>query len=62
MVKIKLPFKKTFPETYSDLTDFKFLQEYIREYTKTTGRQERIYILISLNIYSSKHVSINNFP
>jgi len=34
--------KKTFPETYSDLTDFIFLQEYIQEYMKTSGYREKI--------------------
>jgi len=45
--------KKTFPETYSDLTDFKFLQEYIREYTKTTGHQERISTVTRKDIYTN---------
>jgi MoaA/NifB/PqqE/SkfB family radical SAM enzyme len=34
--------KKTFPETYSDLTDFNFLQEYVQEYMKTSGYREKI--------------------
>ena len=53
MVKIKLPFKKTFPETYSDLTDFKFLQEYIREYTKTPAHQKRIPTVTRKDIYTN---------
>jgi MoaA/NifB/PqqE/SkfB family radical SAM enzyme len=32
---------KSFPETYTHLPDFKFLQEYIREYIKIPGYQER---------------------
>ncbi len=44
--------KKTFPETYSDLTDFKFLQEYIREYKKTPGHQERISTVTRKDIYT----------
>jgi len=44
--------KKTFPETYSDLTDFKFLREYIREYTKTPGHQERISTVTRKDIYT----------
>jgi MoaA/NifB/PqqE/SkfB family radical SAM enzyme len=44
--------KKTFPETYSDLTDFKFLQEYIREYKKTPGHQERISTVTRKDLYT----------
>lgn len=44
--------KKTFPETYSDLTDFKFLQEYIREYKKTPGHQESISTVTRKDLYT----------
>jgi MoaA/NifB/PqqE/SkfB family radical SAM enzyme len=44
--------KKTFPKTYSDLTDFKFLQEYIREYTKTPGHQEKISTVTKKDLYT----------
>jgi MoaA/NifB/PqqE/SkfB family radical SAM enzyme len=44
--------KKTFPETYSDLTDFKFLQDYIQEYTKTSGYRERISSQVKDDLYT----------
>jgi len=44
--------KKTFPDTYRDLTDFNFLQEYIREYMKTPGYQERIAPVIRKDLYA----------
>jgi len=44
--------KKTFPETYSDLTDFIFLQEYIQEYTKSPGHQERMETITRKDLYT----------
>ena len=44
--------KKTFPETYSDLTDFIFLQDYIQEYTKTSGYRERISSQVKDDLYT----------
>jgi MoaA/NifB/PqqE/SkfB family radical SAM enzyme len=44
--------KRTFPETYTHLTDFNFLQEYIREYTKTPGYQERIAPVTRKDLYT----------
>ncbi len=44
--------KKTFPETYTHLTDFNFLQEYIREYTKTPGYQERTAPVTRKDLYT----------
>ncbi|OGW37328.1 MAG: hypothetical protein A2Y97_05305 [Nitrospirae bacterium RBG_13_39_12] len=44
--------KKIFPETYSDLTDFKFLQEYIMEYKKTPGHQEKISSVTTKDLYT----------
>ncbi|OHE60797.1 MAG: hypothetical protein A2Z47_08125 [Thermodesulfovibrio sp. RBG_19FT_COMBO_42_12] len=45
--------KKIFPETYTHLTDSKFLREYIREYTKTPGHQERIPTVTRKDIYTN---------
>ena len=44
--------KKTFPETYSDLTDFKFLQEYIQEHMKTSGYRERNSSQVKDDLYT----------
>jgi MoaA/NifB/PqqE/SkfB family radical SAM enzyme len=44
--------KKTFPETYSDLTDFNFLQDYIQEYMKIPGYQERIPTVTKKDLYA----------
>jgi MoaA/NifB/PqqE/SkfB family radical SAM enzyme len=44
--------KKTFPETYTHLTDFNFLQEYICEYMKTPGYQERIAPVTRKDLYT----------
>jgi MoaA/NifB/PqqE/SkfB family radical SAM enzyme len=44
--------KKTFPESYADLTDFNFLQEYIKEYMKTSGYRERISLHVKHDLYT----------
>jgi MoaA/NifB/PqqE/SkfB family radical SAM enzyme len=44
--------KKTFPETYSELNDFKFLQDYIQEYIKTSGYRERISSHVKDDLYT----------